>query len=88
MADGRLQRRRLVGERQQFGPQAELVASRIGEDIHAAANILARHVEKDIGRLENRRGNGRIACALETGAHFGTQCLAGPQAFAFQCGNR
>ena len=38
-----------------FGPQAQLGARRVGGDVEAAANVLAREVEEDRRRLEDFR---------------------------------
>ena len=49
----------------EVGPQAQLVAVRIGREIHALADVLAREVEERLRRLQDRRRDARIARALE-----------------------
>ena len=45
-------------------PQAEFIAGRIGENEHAAANVLAGEVEKRLRRLEDRRLDARVTGPL------------------------
>ena len=52
----------------EFRAETEFIARRIGKDIHTSANVLAGHVEKDVCRLERRRGDGLVARLLEAAA--------------------
>jgi hypothetical protein len=48
-------------------PQADLVAPRVGEDVHAAADLLAETVEEGRGAFEDGRLDGAVALAAEPG---------------------
>src|SRR5690606_27187779 len=69
----------------EFGTEAEFVARRIGEDIHAPADVLAGHIEKDVGRLQRGGRDGLVARLLETAAHGSRQRLAGAEPLAVLC---
>ena len=62
----------------QVGPQAQLIARKVGEDVSAAPDLLADAVEKDVRRLEDRRRNLLVACAperVEQGRGLGFESL-------------
>ena len=42
-----------AGRHGEIGPQAQFDAGRIGEDIGAGADVLARAFEEDVSRLKN-----------------------------------
>ena len=49
----------------QIGPQTEFVAGEIGEDVGAAADRFADLVEKNVGRLDDGRGDGLVPTGNE-----------------------
>jgi hypothetical protein len=48
----------------EIGPQAQLAARRVADEIHAPADVLAREIEERLGRLQDRGRDARIPGAL------------------------
>jgi hypothetical protein len=51
----------------EVGPEAELAACGVVDQVHAAADVLARQIEERLGRLQQRRRDARVAGALVRG---------------------
>lgn len=48
----------------EIGAQAEFATRGVADEIHAAADVLAREREERLGRLQDFRADARIACPL------------------------